>query len=256
MKDIIDEDALPDRGSVRRAAMLTAAVGAAHALLFILAILLISDAPGPTASDQEFIDYYMAEGSRRVALAGLYVMPFAGIAFVWFVVALRMWIAETRPRENVLLSNVQLVVGILYIALFFGASGASSAIAATTEFGKAPIDPAFARQINEYGNTLLFVFAMRMAAMFVFTTTSIGRNAGILPRWFLLVGYAVGGFLLLSASFNRALSLVFPVWLLCLTAIMLFRARRIPDNETFSSPAAAVLVDSLMEPPTPPGRDS
>ncbi|MEX1104463.1 MAG: hypothetical protein WED87_09445 [Dehalococcoidia bacterium] len=237
--------------SVRQAAMLTAGVGAAHAILFIVALLLLADAPGPAATDQEFVDYYSAEGSRRVALAGLYVMPFAGIAFVWFIVALRMWIAGTQRRENALLSNVQLVSGILYTGLFFVASGASSAIAAATEFSNAPIDASFARQINQYGNTLLFVFAMRMAAMFVFTTSSIGRSARILPRWFLYVGYAVGLFLLLSASFYRVLSLVFPVWLLCLSGIMVMRARRIPRHERF-----AAQPSPLIEPPPAPANRS
>jgi hypothetical protein len=27
-------------------------------------------------------------------LVGLYVMPFAGIAFLWFIVSLRMWISD------------------------------------------------------------------------------------------------------------------------------------------------------------------
>jgi hypothetical protein len=53
-----------------------------------------------------------------VVLVGLYLMPFAGIAFLWFIVALRMWITHSASRENVLLSNIQLVSGIVFIALF------------------------------------------------------------------------------------------------------------------------------------------
>ena len=115
--------------SLRKAAYLTAAMGIAHAILFLLSFWLVSDVPGPKASSQEIIAYYGSDQNRRPILVGLYVMPFAGIAFIWFIVALRMWTSGQVRRENVLLSNVQLVSGILYIALFFGGAAASSACA-------------------------------------------------------------------------------------------------------------------------------
>jgi hypothetical protein len=57
----------------------------------------------------------------------------------------------------------------------------------------------------------LFVFSFRMAAMFVFTTSAIGRASGILPRPFVWSGYAVGLFLLLSAGFEGWFALAFPL---------------------------------------------
>ena len=74
---------------------------------------------------------------------------------------------------------------------------------------------------------MFFVFAFRMAAMFVFTTSAILLRAGILPRWFAWSGYAVATFLLLSASFEQWFVLVFPVWLLVLSVLLLRTARRI-----------------------------
>jgi hypothetical protein len=65
--------------------------------------------------------------SRRFVLVGLYLMPFAGIAFVWFIVALRMWEEGSSHRRSVLQSNLQLISGIVYVALFFVAAAASSA---------------------------------------------------------------------------------------------------------------------------------
>jgi hypothetical protein len=56
------------------------------------------------------------------------------------------------------------------------------------------------------------------------------RSARILPRWFTLAGFAVGLFLLLSASFEAWFVLVFPAWLLVLTAILLHRAFQIPAD--------------------------
>lgn len=81
---------------------------------------------------------------------------------------------------------------------------------------------------RQFGNVLLFVFAMRMAAIFVITTANIGRTTGILPRWFVWAEFVVRMFLLLSVLFYPALVLVFPIWLMALSVLLLVRARRAP----------------------------
>jgi hypothetical protein len=209
---------------------LTAGVGALHALLFLLTYWLVSDLPGANASDAEITEFYNSDQKWRVVLAGLYVGPFAGMAFIWFLVSLRMWVDRSAQRVNALLANIQLVAGIVYVTLLFAGLAASSVVAANVEFADADINPTAARQFPQYGDTLLFVFAFRMAAMFVFTTSAIGRVSGILPRPFAWSGYAVGLFLLLSAGFEAWFALVFPLWLLALTGILLVRARRIPPD--------------------------
>ena len=133
---------------------------------------LVKDAPDASATDQEFVDYYSSGGQRALMLVGLYLMPFAGIAMIWFIVALRMWASFSIRRENALLSNVQLVSGIVFVALFFVAGAASTVVAADVEFSNAEIDPDLARRFPEFSTTVLFVFAFRMAAMFVFTTSA------------------------------------------------------------------------------------
>jgi hypothetical protein len=221
-----------DHRSLRQAAMLTAGVGIAFSLLFMLAYWLLSGTPGAKAPDREISAFYASDNSRRLVLVGLYIMPFAGMAFVWFIVALRMWISRSNRRENILLSNIQLVSGIVFVALFFASAATTSASAATVEFGGADVDPQLARQLPLYGNTLMMVFAVRMAAMFVFATSNIARTSSLLPRWFTIGGFIVGLFMLLSVSFTPVLVLAFPVWMLCLCGLLLWRARRIPRELT------------------------
>jgi hypothetical protein len=213
--------------SLRTAATITAGVGALHAVLFLLAWWLLQDAPGADATDAELVEYYGSESSRRALLVGLYLMPFAGMAFVWFIVALRMWEEGTSHRRSVLQSNLQLISGIVYVALFFVGAAASSVVATSIEFADGDVDPDIARQFPVFGSTVVFVFAFRMAAMFVFTTSAILLRAEILPRWFTWSGYAVATFLLLSASFVQWFVLVFPLWLLVLSALLLRIARGI-----------------------------
>jgi hypothetical protein len=116
------------------------------------------------------------------------------------------------------------------------AAAASSVVAASVEFGDGEVDPGVARQFPVYGAAVFFVFAFRMAAMFVFTTSAILLRAGILPRWFAWMGYAVATFLLLSASFEQWFVLVFPIWLFVLSGLLLRIARKI-DPELRLPPA-------------------
>jgi hypothetical protein len=228
--------------SLRKAARLTAAVGALHAILFLGSSLLLADRPGPHASTADINEYYQSAGSRRVILVGLYLMPFAGIAFIWFIVALRMWVEGAAHRVNLLLSNVQLVVGILYVALFFAAAASTSVLAASVEFSDGDVDPVVAHQFPQFGSTLLLVFALRMAAMFVLTTSTIARQSRVVPQWFAWSGYAVALFLLLSASLEPWLAFVFPVWLLVFSGVLLYLSRQIPSDRVIPTRGAATPI--------------
>jgi hypothetical protein len=218
--------------SLRQAALLTAVLGIVHAVLFLLATFLLSSTPGATAGDAEYIAFYSSPEQRRVIIAAMYVMPFAGIAFLWFIILLRQWINLGGGRRDQLFSNVQLVSGVVFLALFLASAAADSTTAASVEFSDAPIDPAAARLMPTLGRTMLLVLAMRMAAIFVFSTTSIARTAAILPRWFIVAGYVVGIFLLLSVTFSPLLVLAFPSWVIVLCLLLIDRARRIPAGLT------------------------
>jgi hypothetical protein len=228
--------------SLRHAAYLSAAVGGLYSVLFLVSYWLVSGEPGPHASEAEVVAFYATEAPRRLVLVGLYLMPFAGIAFVWFIVALRMWISGSSRGEDILLSNIQLVSGILFVGLFFAGGAAAAASAASAEFLGAPVDAVVARQLPALGDALVFVFAMRMAAMFVFTTSNIGRTTGVLPRWFVLLGFAVGLFLLLSATFSQGLVLVFPIWTLVLSILLTMRARHIPSDAVVRAPQFGMMA--------------
>jgi len=255
-RHLVDDPSTPDaeetptspeeRGrSLRRAASLTSIVGIAFAVLFTIAFVLMSLVPDGAASDQQIVDYYNSGASSVPVVVGLYVLPFAGIAFLWFIVTLRMWEAASGRHLNALQSNLQLVSGILFVAIFFVGAAASSVVAVSAQYTEGGVDPAASRQFNIFGSTLIIFFSMRMAAMFVFTTSALGRSAGILPRWFGLVGFGVGLFLLLSAAFRPALVLSFPVWILALCLILLRNARDIPRDARLPARIGAGSFDPI-----------
>ena len=208
----------------RDPAGLVAAVGCLHALLFLGAYELLGSTPRAGAPDEELVAFYGSEDRRRLVLVGLYVMPFAGISFLWFATALRGWLRSGARHASELLWGLHLASGLLYVALFFVGAAAHSVVAVSVEHASAPLDPMLARQFPQFGSALLGVFGMRMAAMFVFTTSRLGRLAGVVPGWFATVGVGVGLVLLFSITLSRVLVLVFPLWLLVLCALLL-RAR-------------------------------
>jgi hypothetical protein len=116
------------------------------------------------------------------------------------------------------------------------------------EWAGTPLDPGVAALLPTYGDTLLFVFAIRMAAMFIFTTTSIARSADVLPRWFIWLSYALGLVLLFSATFSTLLTLAFPVWLMVLSALLFRRARAIPAE--LMMPAPGPMLPGAVAPRT------
>jgi hypothetical protein len=207
------------------AARLLVILSGLHALLFLLSYALLTSTPSVRAPDEELIAFYGSTGRLRLVLVGLYVMPFAGISFLWLSSALRAFVGAAARQEDEFVAGLQQASGIIYVALFFGAAAASSVIAVSVEFSRSQLDPMLARQFPQYGKTLLLVFGMRMAAMFVFTTSRLVRTAGLMPRWFELVGAGAAVFMLVNTAFNRALVLIFPLWLLFLCLLIRARAR-------------------------------
>ena len=205
-------------------------------MLFLFALWLLAQVPGPADSNEEVVAYYSSSEERLSILLGLYVMPFAGIAFLWFIVALRMWIAAVGSREDALLSNIQLVSGILYIALLLTAAAANSVVAASVEFEDGEIDPVWARLLPQYGRTVLVVFALRMGGTFVIVTSRLVLTSSLLPKWFGYAGLVVGVAMLLTATLNVWLAVMFPTWMLLLSILLLNRARQIPSDKGLPEP--------------------
>ena len=190
-----------------------------HAALFLLSYALLTSAPGPRAPDAELLEFYASSERFRLILVGLFVMPFAGISFLWVSSALRAHFLAAG-EQHAFAAGLQHASGILYVALFFAAAAASSVVAVGVEYSDGSADPMLARQFPEFGRTLLLVFAMRMAAMYMFTTSRLAHLTSALPRWFVIVGVSAGIFLALNPFLDRALVLIFPTWLILLAVLL------------------------------------
>lgn len=73
--------------------------------------------------------------------------------------------------------------------------------------------------ISAFG--LLFVYALRMAAVFMIVVSTIGMRLGILPRWLVLAGYGAALVLILNVSYVALIILVFPAWVAAVSVVIL-----------------------------------
>ena len=200
-----------------------AAAGIVFSLLFGLAlVLLVLSAPSDTATG----GVWLTEASHRTTTAlALRLVPFGGIAFLWFIGAVRDRIG---PREDQFFATVFLGSGLLFVAmLFVGAAvdGGLIASAAARSAVPGPDTLDISRQIT---HLVLHVYALRMAAVFTFSTATITLRTKVIPRWIGVLGFAVGVVLLVSEGLTPWVELLFPAWILLLSIDIMRTGLRSP----------------------------
>jgi len=167
----------------------------------------------------------MVTSPDSVVLA-LNLVPFAGIAFLWFigVVRDRLGVYEDRFFATVFLGS-----GILFLAMFFTAAAVAGATIIVFNAAPNPIAEsgtyAFGRAVTA---RIMNVYALKMAAVFMFSTATIAIRTRILPLWITILGYALAVSLLLTSHFVDWLGLAFPLWVLILSTHLLIENLRGP----------------------------
>ncbi|MFC8732907.1 hypothetical protein ACFT5B_10645 [Luteimicrobium sp. NPDC057192] len=201
--------------------------GFLFAILFTWGFLLLDQGPGRTAGNDTLVSYYQGSGGTAILLAGFYLVPFAGLAFLWFMAASRHRIGQLAHHEHTLFATVQLASGIAFVAMFFAAAAAAVSGVAASRLGGVPAGDLVGttRTMLTYGDALLMIFGFRMAGVFILVTTTRALRAHLFPRWFAALSYAGVLVLLFSLSYVRWIVLIIPVWVFAATAITLFRRR-------------------------------
>jgi hypothetical protein len=185
-----------------------AVAGIVFAVLLAVALALVRKA---APSDPKAAGDWLADGSRRKAVVvALNLLPFAGIAFLWFIGVVRDRMGEGEDR---FFTTVFLGSGLLFVAMMLAAAAAAGGLMFTADdtaiAASQPGIWAFGRRIT---NTLLNVYAMRMAAVFTTATTTLAVRLRLIPRWLAVVGYLAAAALLLTVGLIPWLELLFPAW--------------------------------------------
>jgi hypothetical protein len=221
----VDQPEVALRASLRtpRAA---GVAGIVFSLLLGTALVLIRLAAPSGASEG---NAWLADpGARRSIVIALNLVPFAGIAFLWFVGVIRDRVGD---REDRFFATVFLGSGLLFVAmLFVGAAVAGGLLAVTADqTGRIPSAELWDLQ-QRILFTLLNVYAIRMGAVFILSTTAIGARTGLIPLWLALTGYAAAAILLLLVTISPWVNLVMPAWAFVLSVHILVKSSTIEER--------------------------
>jgi hypothetical protein len=210
-------------------ARLSSLTGILFAALLVLALVFVYTTPRLSASDAEITAFY-AGSSTLLVTVGLYLVPFAGIAFLWHAHTTRLLIKFRTPTPSAIPYGLQLVSGVLFVVLLFAGTASAGAVALLKDLTTAPLPSAdVVRGMLALGYGLVFVYAIRGAGMYALTTTTLLRQAGIMPTWLAVVSYLLALFLLVSTTLHPVVVLLFPAWVVVAGLVVFIRAGRIVE---------------------------
>ena len=214
------EQAIAKPGTVARAIRTpraAALAGIAFSVLFAVALVLVRTAVPADPVDAE---QWLSDGSRHDAvLLGLGLVPFAGIAFLWFVGVVRDRIGEAEDR---FFATAFLGSGLLFVGMIFAASAVAGGLIVAAEQNADSLLSSGAWQFGrETTYELMVVYAMRMAAVCVLAISTILLRTRLAPRWLVASGYAIAVVLLLTVGSFAWVELLFPAWMFALSLYLL-----------------------------------
>jgi hypothetical protein len=156
-------------------------------------------------------------------------MPFAVIAFLWFVAVIRDRLGE---QEDQFFSTVFFGSGLLFLAMVCVSMAIAGGILivanSTAEEGLNQDSITFGRAVMlQISN----VYALRMAAVFMISTATIWLRTSLMPRWLTLATYVLALLLLLVVSLNLWVVLAFPAWVFFISVYILIINARSPQRQ-------------------------
>jgi hypothetical protein len=193
-------------------------------LLAVMFWLFRSSVPADPLERGEWI----ATNTATAAL-GLNLVPFAGIAFLWFIGVLRDRLGSMEDR---FFATVFFGSALLFLAMLFIAAamiGALILIAATTQPDEMINSAAF-KLARAAAYIIANVYAIKMAGVFMISTSTVIIYTRIVPPWIAAVGYVLA-FLLLVGSYYLSWSfIVLPVWIVLISIYILIDNLRPRDR--------------------------
>jgi hypothetical protein len=188
-------------------------------LLFLVLWLLRTSIP----DDPQEPGSWLKSQSGNVALA-VNLVPFAGIAFLWFIGVVRDRLGEA---EDKFFATIFVGSGLLFLAMLFAAAAVTGAIIISFEIAPEQlINSATFHFARTVAYNMMNVYAIKASCVFMFTTSTIAIYTGFAPRWIAILGYALSLLLLFGSHFLSWSFVTFPIWVLVMSIFILFDVPR------------------------------
>jgi hypothetical protein len=219
-----DTTVIRSRLTTPRAAALA---GILFSVLLVISLVLIRIS---VPSNPQEAGHWLSSSWTKVNLA-LNLLPFAGIAFLWFIGVVRDRLGENEDR---FFATVFLGSGLLFLAMLFASAAIAGGIISL--YGATPGE-LINSNIYTFGRVITYeimnVYAMKMAGVFMISTCTLSLRTGIIPRWMAFLGIVLALILLLTVSMFYWAPLVFPLWVLLISIhILLANLRNRKTNQS------------------------
>jgi hypothetical protein len=169
-----------------------------------------------------------ASGRADMIRLATILMPFAGITFLWFIGVIRDGFGAL---EDKFFSTVFIGSGVLFLAMMFAAAAVGKGLAA----GKRVDDGAPSAELAAFGQTMVTTlsntYALRMAAVFMMSLATIWLKTRLMPTWLSIATYLAAVSVLIASDVSLWITLVFPVWVLVVSLLILSRRAEVPTPD-------------------------
>jgi hypothetical protein len=179
-----------------------------------LVLILTSIAFNPSDIGASFI-------ANKDVLLALNLVPFAGIAFLWFIGAVRDRLGE---REDQFFATVFFGSGLLFLAMLFAASAVTGSLLLLEETSDPIVTSTYYNLGRVVTQMILNTYGIRMAGVFMISICTLFLRSRTVPSWMALLGYGLAALMLLRiGSINRLgwVFILFPLWVLLISAYIL-----------------------------------
>ena len=195
-------------GNRLRTPRAAATAGILFSLLLTISILLLHYAVPGDPSDPAAL----AQVDQDKVRIALHLIPFVGVAFLWFVGVLRDRLSH---REDRLFATVFLGSALLFLAMLFAGAAVIGSIIVTrgAATDDAPQSQTF-RLARLLTSNIVNIYAIKMASVFMLVTSTLVWKTGVAPKWMAFAGYALSLPLLFGGRMIDWGFLVFPAWVL------------------------------------------
>jgi hypothetical protein len=162
---------------------------------------------------------WLTADTKTVALA-LNLVPFAGVAFLWFIGVLRDRLGQQEDR---FFATVFLGSALLFLVMLFAAAAVIGAVMLLAS--KAEPDELISSTIFHYARAAAYilnnVYATKMAAVFMISTSTVVIYTGIAPRWLAIIGYLLALMLLIGSYYIGWGFVILPAWVFLISVYIL-----------------------------------
>jgi hypothetical protein len=208
MQSLVQRQVRSPRSAALAGILFSLLIGASMILLRTGAIV------NPTDINSAWLD---AQSSTTTVV--LVLVPFAGIAFLWFTGVMRDLLGE---YEDKFFATVFLGSGIILVVMMFVWAAAYGAMFGTYQVvGDALNDFDIFIYATAFANQIMGSYFLRMASVYMLSIGSLWTRTKVVPRWLTILTYIVAvPFLLFAGSLRSARSL-FPAWVLFVSIFIL-----------------------------------